>query len=98
MVTQLLFGEHYSIVEQKDDWLHIITAIDNYTCWLSSKQHSKLSEQAFQKLQGAEISYANDLIAVVTDEQKNSRFPLTMGAVLPNLKNNRLQFDHRNFS
>lgn len=98
MVTQLLFGEHYTIVEQKDDWFQITTAIDNYTCWLSGKQHTKLSEQSFQKLQNADVFFAGDVIAVLTDEQKNSRFPLTMGAVLPNLKNNRLQFDDRSFT
>lgn len=98
MVTQLLFGEHYTIIEQKEDWLKITTAIDNYECWLSAKQHSKLSEQSFQHLQSATAYYTGDLISLVTDNDLNRQFPLTMGAVLPGIKNGHLKIDERSFS
>lgn len=39
MVTQLLFGEHFTIIEETEEWLHIITAYDNYDCWISNKQY-----------------------------------------------------------
>jgi len=28
MVSQLLFGEHYTVEEKKEDWLRIVTAQD----------------------------------------------------------------------
>jgi hypothetical protein len=98
MVTQLLFGEHYSIIEQKEDWLKITTALDNYECWLSAKQHSKLSEQAFQHLQSTASFYSCDLISLITDTGVNRQFPLTMGAVLPGIKNGSLKIDQHHFS
>lgn len=98
MVTQLLFGEHYSIIEQKEDWLKITTAIDNYECWLSAKQHHKLTELAFQQLQSTTAFYSSDLISVITDTSINRQFPLTMGAVLPGVINGSLKIDHYNFS
>ena len=48
MVSQLLFGETYSITEDKDDWLKIITSFDNYPCWINTKQHNSLSEKEFK--------------------------------------------------
>ena len=98
MVTQLLFGEHYSIIEQKEDWLKITTAIDNYECWLSIKQHSKLSEQSFQQIQSATTCYTGDLISLVTNTDLNLQFPLTMGAVLPGIKNGNLKIDQHHFT
>lgn len=98
MVTQLLFGEHYSIIEQKEDWLKILTAIDSYECWLSIKQHSKLSETAFQNLQKAATYYCSDLISLITDTVSNRQFPLTMGAVLPDIKNGNLKIDDYRFT
>ncbi|MFT7229693.1 MAG: hypothetical protein ACI9GO_000152 [Bacteroidia bacterium] len=35
MVSQLLFGETYSVLSQKENWYHIIMDFDGYTGWLS---------------------------------------------------------------
>ena len=39
MITQLLFGEEYSVIEEKDKWIKIEGIIDNYECWIDRKQH-----------------------------------------------------------
>ena len=36
MVSQLLFGEHFIIIEQNEKWLHIRSEIDGYQGWVSS--------------------------------------------------------------
>jgi len=36
MVSQLLFGEYFIIVEQAEKWLHIRSGIDAYQGWVSS--------------------------------------------------------------
>ncbi|MCB9261551.1 MAG: C40 family peptidase [Flavobacteriales bacterium] len=43
IVTQLLYGETYSIREQKDDWYVITTHFDQYSGWISANQHSEPS-------------------------------------------------------
>ena len=44
MVSQLLFGEHFVIIEQIEKWLHIRSEIDNYQGWISSNMASDLPE------------------------------------------------------
>lgn len=39
MVTQLLYGEHYTVVEEQSKWLKISLHADNYTGWLSRNQY-----------------------------------------------------------
>ena len=79
MVTQLLFGETYRVLEESGDWLRIRTAYEDYQCWISIKQHTRLSEQAFHALEKAPPAYTGDLVQAVTLEGKKT-FPVTMGA------------------
>ena len=34
MVSQLLFGEHFTILEEEGSWCKIKTAYDDYECWI----------------------------------------------------------------
>ncbi|MES2681043.1 MAG: C40 family peptidase [Bacteroidota bacterium] len=97
MVTQLLFGEQYTVIEQAEDWIKIVTAYDQYECWISRKQHYKLSEQSFKALKKQSVLYSGELVQVINDKKTGTSFPVTLGASLPFLKNNRLQFDERDF-
>ena len=53
-VTQVLFGEHYSVLGENEKWIEIKLAHDDYTCWIDKKQHTEISAEESQKL--AEIS------------------------------------------
>jgi len=97
MVTQLLFGETYSVKEQGEDWIRIITAYDEYECWISRKQHFKLSETIFRLLKKQNHQYSGELVQVISDKKTGTTFPLTIGAHLPLIQNNRLQFDGEEF-
>ncbi len=38
LVSQLLFGERYSVLEQVDEWIKIETISENYSGWISHNQ------------------------------------------------------------
>lgn len=46
MVTQLLFGEYYQVLESKEKWLQVQCLHDDYTCWIDRGQHNPLAEGA----------------------------------------------------
>jgi len=50
MVTQLLFGETYTIIKEGEDWLQITTNYDNYPCWISAKQHTRITDSDIKTL------------------------------------------------
>ncbi len=50
MVSQVLFGEAFEIVEWKEGWAQIITANDNYPGWVSSLQFTMLGHLNYQQL------------------------------------------------
>jgi len=44
MVSQLLFGEYFIIIEQTEKWMHIRSGIDAYQGWVSSDMVSDFTE------------------------------------------------------
>ncbi|MCD6019063.1 MAG: hydrolase Nlp/P60 [Bacteroidetes bacterium] len=88
MVTQLLFGETYTIIEDGEDWLKIATNYDNYPCWLNAKQHTRISDAEYKSLQSSILS--SELVQVISGSDRNSVFPITVGATLPNFSNGKL--------
>ena len=44
MINSLLFGESYTIVESRDEWLKITTHFDGYTGWISKNAFDEFIE------------------------------------------------------
>jgi cell wall-associated NlpC family hydrolase len=95
MVTQLLFGETYSIIEVTEEWLKITTNFDHYPCWISLKQHNSLSEKDLKNLDSRFVS--SELVQVISNASTNHVFPISIGATLPNLKNSNLSIGKHAF-
>lgn len=88
MVTQLLFGELFEILAQKESWICIRTHYDDYECWIDSKQCQTVYEEVYQSIADAPIGVALDLISVVKNNDTGEVFPIVAGSSLPNLKGN----------
>jgi cell wall-associated NlpC family hydrolase len=98
MVTQLLFGEHYTVMQSLDGWLKIKIAADNYECWISDRQHTRISEATFNQLQKHPAFYANELIHVLFDKTTGTSVPLTIGATLPLYNKKVISFESFNYT
>jgi hypothetical protein len=96
MVTQLLFGETYTIIEDREDWLQISTNYDNYPCWISAKQHARLTDDDFKSLNVNLLS--SELVQVINQPDNHLVFPITIGASLPNFKNGNLKIGDNSFT
>jgi cell wall-associated NlpC family hydrolase len=93
MITQLLFGEHYFVLEIQNDWLKIKVAYDNYECWISSKQHSKINESTFKYLQKLSPNLVSSLVERIENKITPQSFYITLGASLPLLNQHTISFE-----
>lgn len=50
MVSQLLFGDHFEILESSDRWVRIKTGYDDYEGWVDSKQFIPVDIDTFNTL------------------------------------------------
>lgn len=81
MVTQLLYGEYFKILEERGKWSRIRIAFDSYEGWIDNRQLVKIEEAVYLKLTSETRKYCGDLIEFLSDESEGLT-PITLGAVL----------------
>ncbi len=82
MVTQLLFGDTFTILEKKVSWVHIRNDYDTYEGWISENMVEYLEKSAYQECQNAQ-QIVSSLTATVYEEGKMP-IHIVRGSVLPN--------------
>ena len=82
MVSQLLFGEHFMVLEIQKKWSKIRMAYDNYEGWIDTNQYLPISEENYLEMEASNSALAGELIDFVTDEN-DSFSTITIGASLP---------------
>ncbi|HEX8607637.1 MAG TPA: C40 family peptidase, partial [Pedobacter sp.] len=97
MVTQLLFGDHFEILEVLGSWCRIKIAYDHYECWIDKKQFQSIEQHTFDILNTSEIFSANELITVITHNNTKQLFPIAMGSSLPNFDNGECAVENQSY-
>jgi len=82
LVTQLLFGETFSILESAGSWTRIKAAADGYEGWIDTKQYSELGVNAFNALSASPVCYTTELVQILRNK-RNDVLPLLLGSSLP---------------
>lgn len=83
MVSQLIFGDHYSVQDTSKDgkWVKIIIEFDTYEGWIDLKQHTEISEEYFNHLNNTEFKIATDITSTIL--YKKRLIQIVIGSVLP---------------
>lgn len=87
MVTQLLFGELYRVIDERKKWVKVRGTHDGYEAWIDRKQHTELREAEFNQLLAAPKHYANELISIMNHTHDGSFSSIVLGSMLPNYAN-----------
>ncbi|MDR0230313.1 MAG: C40 family peptidase [Flavobacteriaceae bacterium] len=92
MVTQVLFGEHFTILEQTEKWSKIELAFDQYQGWIDNKQFQLISEEDFLFLEQSPTQLTiNKLDFLYTCNQEVMSIPL--GSALTCLQKNSINVE-----
>jgi hypothetical protein len=85
-VSQLLFGEHFKIIELTAKWAQVELAYDGYIGWIDSKQFQSISKENYLLLNELPNVLNADLIEYITTSN-NQLMPIALGASLSFLEN-----------
>ena len=96
MVTQLLFGELYAVIEKSGDWLKIRIIDDNYEGWIAGKQFFPVGNEEFENLQKKGVQFLKDVVNIVTDDS-GKMFPVVMGSSFRNVTNGMFLIGDKKF-
>lgn len=81
LVTQLIFGECYEVVNIEGNWLQIQLASDGYKGWIDFKQHTAVTPEYFNEWKRTSHARALDLVQVVNVNE--FQIPIGIGSYLP---------------
>lgn len=81
LTSQILYGEHFSILEKQKKWSLVKIAFDDYEGWIDNKQYIEISKGEFDALENCEHIYSSDLVEFVQDAE-NQLYPIVLGSSL----------------
>lgn len=96
IVSQVLFGEHFTVLEQDKQWSRVKLQFDDYEGWIDEKQFQIISESDFNQLSNEAIILNADLIEYITSPD-NLLLPVPLGASLSFLSNASLNKKNYDF-
>ena len=81
MISQLLYGETFEILEFSENWSHIKMTFDNYKGWIKNNQYVEIGNRKFKEFD--ESNYCLDLVEFVESPEKKLKI-IVMGSNVSN--------------
>jgi hypothetical protein len=79
MVSQLVYGEHFKILDVRKKWCRVRLAFDDYEGWLDNKQYLEITKKVYNKLDSCESKYSSEIIDYITTPE-NGLLSICMGS------------------
>ncbi len=82
-VTQLLFGEHYEILEisKNGKWFRIRINYDGYEGWIDHRQHTTISDAYYEQINLSNYKVCLEISTTILYQKQSVQ--ILMGSVLP---------------
>ena len=97
MTSQVLFGEHFTILEKGKYWSKIKVFFDSYEGFIDNKQFEIITEELFEKLSKKEQIYAGEIIDFIVSST-NDMVTIPMGSSLPFYNEKNFQLNLNRFT
>lgn len=83
IVSQLLFGDHYTVTGLSDNgkWCRVKMFFDGYEGWIDAKQHHPISDEYFNQINNSDYKICTDLTATILFNKLQTN--IVIGSILP---------------
>ncbi|MDT0557590.1 C40 family peptidase [Ichthyenterobacterium sp. W332] len=85
MVSQVLYGDVFKVLEQRSKWSRIRLAFDKYEGWIDNKQYALISENDYTELSTNDYKLSSDFIEFISSADKQL-IPIPLGSCLNGLE------------
>jgi cell wall-associated NlpC family hydrolase len=84
LVSQVLYGEIFKVIEPRKKWSKIRLAFDKYEGWIDNKQFVFIEEVDYDKIFKSKPILSTDLVEFIEDSS-NQLYPIPIGSTLNGL-------------
>ncbi len=83
IISQLLFGEHFKILDEVENWIQIQKEKDQYKGWICKKQFKEITYEDHDNLCINNFPVCGEKNSYLKDLENQTMIPISYGAVLP---------------
>lgn len=80
MVSQVLYGEHFKVLECRKSWSRIRIAFDNCEGWVSNTQFNFIEQKVFDSLEKSKHDQCNAELISFVETTASVLLPITIGS------------------
>ena len=84
LVSQVLYGDTFKVLEQRKSWSKIQLSFDAYEGWIDNKQFVEITQDEYNNLNNEPLKISIDLVEFVENENKQL-FAIPIGSILNGL-------------
>ena len=84
LISQVLYGDHFKVLEHRKSWSRIRLGFDKYEGWIDNKQFQFINEVDYKILHKSDPLMSTDLVDFIST-QKQHLHPILLGATLNGL-------------
>ncbi|MEP3838593.1 MAG: C40 family peptidase [Algibacter sp.] len=84
LISQVIYGDFFKILEQRKQWTKIRLAFDKYEGWVDNKQYIEITEEQYKELHSQSPILSTDLVEFIEDKN-HQLFPISIGSSLNGL-------------
>ena len=92
LVSQVIYGESFKIIEQRSKWSLIRLSFDGYKGWIDNKQLVKIDKSTYESIISKKNIYSSDLIEFIQLKEKGL-LTIPIGSNLKNIELFNHNFD-----
>lgn len=81
LVSQVLYGELFKVLEMRSKWSRIRLSFDKYEGWIDNKQFQIISEEDYDILRKEKITMSSDMVDFITTSE-NHLLSICLGSTI----------------
>jgi len=89
MISQVLFGEHFKVLEKRKNWSKVRLQFDGHEGYLDNKQFEEITQETYTSLNESDSVLSGELIDFITDSNDNLS-TICIGSTLPFYSNKKI--------
>lgn len=93
MISQLLFGDHFKILETDGNWLRIVNAYDDYEGWIDDKQYTTTNLNAYVALHDLKTILGLAINQPLSNLSNGQTMNLVAGSNLPDYEAGKIKIN-----
>ena len=76
MTNQILFGEHFKVLEMQKKWSKIRLSHDSYEGWICNKQWMEITEDDYKELDKEVSTMTTDILDIISRKSNSMSLQL----------------------